>query len=250
MLAATGRRDKMRYVHAITIAGMSAFYLSTEYLVKDSLAPAVCRWCEPPGFDRSVRDALVWSNVDRAETLGDVTAFVAQPLGMAGLLVAASWPGDRRRWFDDLAPVLEAGISVSIIDQAFKFAIGRSRPFVRFGPPERPPEVDDNVSFFSGHAALAFSLAVSAGVVAHRRGYRLEPAIWATGLTIATATAYLRIAADKHYLTDVAVGAVVGAGFGYLVPRLLHIDVLYRARDGGVRALIPTARGVALVGSF
>jgi hypothetical protein len=40
------------------------------------------------------------------------------------------------------------------------------------------------------------------------------------GFTSASATGYLRIAADRHYLTDVLVGAAIGGAVGWAVPRL------------------------------
>jgi membrane-associated phospholipid phosphatase len=44
-------------------------------------------------------------------------------------------------------------------------------------------------------------------------------------MSVATATALLRIVADKHYLSDVVVGAAVGTASGLLLPLVLH----YRA---------------------
>src|SRR6059058_3168029 len=72
----------------------------------------------------------------------------------------------------------------------------------------------DNLSFFSGHATLAFALATSAGTVASMRHHRLAPVMWAVGLLLATTGGYLRIAADRHYATDVLTGALVGSAVG------------------------------------
>ena len=36
---------------------------------------------------------------------------------------------------------------------------------------------------------------------------------------VAAATAYLRIAADRHYASDVTAGAIVGSAIGGAVPR-------------------------------
>ena len=69
---------------------------------------------------------------------------------------------------------------------------------------------------------MAFSIAVSAGTVASMRGYRWAPLVWATGLTLGATTGYLRMAADRHYFTDVVTGAVVGSAVGFAVPYLLH----------------------------
>ena len=82
--------------------------------------------------------------------------------------------------------------------------------------------VDGNLSFFSGHTSFAFSLAVASGTVASMRGYRAAPAVWGVGLGAAAVTGYLRIAADRHYATDVMTGALVGSALGFAVPYLLH----------------------------
>jgi membrane-associated phospholipid phosphatase len=52
------------------------------------------------------------------------------------------------------------------------------------------------------------------------RGYKVAPYIWGIGLPLAATTAYLRIAADKHYTTDVIAGSLIGATAGLLIPRL------------------------------
>ena len=44
----------------------------------------------------------------------------------------------------------------------------------------------------------------------------------ASGLSMAAFTGYLRIAADKHYLSDVLTGAIVGSAVGFVVPYFLH----------------------------
>jgi membrane-associated phospholipid phosphatase len=38
--------------------------------------------------------------------------------------------------------------------------------------------------------------------------------VWATGLTLASTVGYLRIAADKHYFSDVVTAAIIGSIVG------------------------------------
>lgn len=110
-------------------------------------------------------------------------------------------------------------------------------------------EKERNLSFFSGHSSLAFSLAVSSGTVASLRGYRWAPLVWAVGLPVAAFTAYSRVAADAHYLSDVVVGSVMGALVGGGIPLLFHGRV-----DGPVTAtrVVPYADGrvFGLAGNF
>jgi membrane-associated phospholipid phosphatase len=105
------------------------------------------------------------------------------------------------------------------------------------------PSNEDNLSFLSGHTSLAFSVAISAGMVAHRRHYRYEGAIWASGIAFSTLTAYLRVAADKHYFTDVTSGAALGIAAGLFIPQLTDSLPLELA-------VVPTANGVAITGAF
>lgn len=238
------RTNRRRLAHAAAIAVGGAVYVTVQ-LEKDRLAPATCTWCDPPGFDASVRDALVWNDPKRANTLADIAGYYSPPVFAIGSLILASGARDARHWVDDALPVFEAGIGVSLLHHIAKFSLPRERPAHHFGGVEVEPG-EPNFSFFSGHTSLAFSIAVSAGTVAHLRHYRAEPYIWAGGLALATATAYLRIAADAHYLSDVTVGAIMGSLTGYAVPHLLHRDVFFSERA----TLAPTPNGVALVGRF
>ncbi|MDB4986374.1 MAG: phosphoesterase PA-phosphatase related, partial [Myxococcaceae bacterium] len=78
-----------------------------------------------------------------------------------------------------------------------------------------------------GHTSFSFALAVWSATVASRRGYRWSPLVSAVVLTLATTTGYLRVAADRHYLTVVAAGAAVGSTLGIAIPYLFH----HLARD-------------------
>lgn len=223
-------RKSHRAAHLTATVVGGAIYLGSEYVVKDKLAPAFCNWCVPGSIDTDVRDALRWNDTDRASQLSNLTGFVLAPVAAIGLVSVAGWDagGDETtRWIDDALPVLESGVTAALLSQATKFAVGRQRPFVHFAEdPAHIASSDDNLSFYSGHTTLAFSLAVSSGMVVHYRNYRWEPVVWVTGLSLATATGYLRIAADKHYLSDVVVGAASGAIVGLAIPTLLHRDTL------------------------
>jgi hypothetical protein len=221
------RTDRTRAYHAIAIGAMATAYGLSEFVFKDTFAPDECGWCNPPGVDRSVRDALVWDEVSTARGLSNVTGFGLAPALSIGTLV------------------LSGAAAVSLINQTIKFTFGRSRPFVRFGDPNMEHHPDDNLSFFSGHTSFTFALAVSAGMVAHRRHYKAEPVIWAGGLALAAGTGYLRIAGDKHYFSDVVLGAIAGTAAGIVVPLWLHDEVL--GKDVNI---VPTGKGVAIVGSF
>jgi membrane-associated phospholipid phosphatase len=211
-----------------TITGAAiAFWIGTE-VFKSHLAPSTCRWCDPPGFDSSVRDALRWDDTEKANVISYVIPLGVEPLFVFGLDALAARDAKAptgAAWVDALL-ISEATAIAMAMNQAVKFVVGRERPFVHALPEDEKQNTahpsDNNVSFYSGHATFAFALATSAGTVASMRGYRLAPWIWASGLTLAAATAYLRIGADRHYFSDVTTGIVVGSLTGFAVPYFFH----------------------------
>ena len=81
-------------------------------------------------------------------------------------------------------------------------------------------------SFPSGHTNTAFT-AAGLSCVHHMHvplyDNQLADALACAGtLTLAAATGTLRIVGDRHYTTDVLVGAMIGFGVGYGLPTLLH----------------------------
>jgi membrane-associated phospholipid phosphatase len=115
---------------------------------------------------------------------------------------------------------------------ASRFA-GRARPYAQDCHPETLKTItrdcggeNDNKSFYSGHAAAAFT---SAGLTCvhheHLPLYGGGPVetwacVWA--LSVASATGLFRIIGDAHYASDVLFGAGVGWFYGYVMPKLLH----------------------------
>jgi membrane-associated phospholipid phosphatase len=238
--------DRERAMHAGLIAGMAGTYLVVEFAFGSDLSPKQCRWCNPDGFDVSARNALKWQNTSLANNLSTATGYVGTPVLMSGLLVAGGWGRGGRRHFDDVAPVFESALAAGLLQHISKFSVGRQRPYAHYAAPGTlVPTEEDNVSFWSGHTTLAFSLAVSAGSVASTRGYRIAPFVWVTGLSLAAATGYLRIAADKHYAVDVLTGAAMGSLVGYVWPRVV---TRYLHRDS--LTVAPTPSGIAVLGRF
>lgn len=236
--------ERHRVLRGVLLIASAGVYLTSETVAKDALVPSSCRWCKPDGLDDAVRGALHWGDARRAGVLSDVTGFALVPISAAGLLALASYERGER-WLgygDDLLALGESLVYSQLVIQVIKLTTGRARPYAYHGV-DRMSTNDDNLSFASGHSALTFGIAVTAGAIAHRRHDRLEPVIWATGLTLAATTAYLRIAADQHYLTDVVAGGAIGAGLGLVIPRI----------TGALPAeiqLVPTGTGVAVSGAF
>jgi membrane-associated phospholipid phosphatase len=204
----------------VTLAAGAAWGVSEA--LKPVLAPSSCRFCAVNGLDAGAR-ALKWNDTRAADTTSNVFAFGLAPayaIGAAALgAVGAGHP--REAWSDFLV-VAEATAIAMDVNQLVKFAVGRERPFVHAGPATRPHEPDDDLSFFSGHSTFTATLASASTTVAllhHRSSW---PIVAVSGAALALGTGYLRIAADKHYLTDVVTGLVVGSAMGIALPILLH----------------------------
>jgi membrane-associated phospholipid phosphatase len=240
--AADPASEARTQLHVAIVLGGTLLYVASETVLKEPLSPDRCRWCSENALDANVSDVLRWSDGDVASRLSDVVAFGATPLVSGGLLAIAGH--GESRWIADGLAVAESAVATGLVTQLVKVTAGRRRAFVEL---DGTPTVEDNLSFFSGHTSLAFAIATSAGTVASMRGDRLAPWIWASGLTLAATVGYLRLAADHHWLTDVATGAAVGAAIGVAVPRLFHGHL--RVGDTEL-ALALTPRGVALGGAF
>lgn len=222
----------------VTVTSLAGAAWLTSELLKPVLVNDKCRWCyrgedgsdQLNRVDRAIRDAALWERPHTANTVSSVLGFVVEPVAVMGLTAAAAGYDKSIGGFPlDALLITEATFIAADVNQVVKFAVARERPFVHYlahAPGEPPPPTDtpadDNLSFFSGHTTLVFALATSAGTVASLRDYRLAPAVWATGLSMAASVGYLRIAADMHYFSDVLTGAIVGSAVGIGVPLLFH----------------------------
>lgn len=215
-------------IHVPLTLGLGLLYFLGEAPLKAPLSSDQCRWCGPILFDDAVRDGILWDDTHRAHTISNYTGFIGAPLFAIGGIGLAAHLDDRgtSNWFDDGLIIAESAAMAGVVNFTIKAAVGRERPFVHQLAPEDKPLTprpqDNNQSFYSGHSTLSMSLAISAGTVAHMRGYRWAPALYGGGIALSLTTGYLRIAADKHWSTDVLTGWILGAAIGYAVPRYLH----------------------------
>jgi len=216
------------------------------------------RWTGGILFDDAARDALrVRSPAarDRVRTLSDVLAVSTVAwVGVDSLLV----PLAKRS--GSVASQLtlmdaEAFAMSTLVTMTMYKTIGRARP--SYADCVKDPAFDplcdsgSTASFPSGHTSAAFT---AAGLsCAHHLHLPLYGGGFADELAcggaiaLASATAALRVMGDRHYVSDVFVGAAIGFGTGFAVPTLLHY-----AAPGGATAMsvAPAPAGLVIAGVF
>ncbi len=201
---------------------------------------------------------------------GLVLGLTAVPVLLDAAIMAWLVRGDPELMGRMILIDLQAHAFAQGLTTIFKYAVGRERPMARGCREDaqrrredptcdsRPdPEIAPE-SFFSGHTSLAFTSA--ALICLHHTELGLfgpegDAAACATGMALASTVGILRILADRHYATDVILGAGVGILSGWLVPWLLHYDVADAAGLEGTSAtLAPMIDGqnigVQLFGAF
>ena len=180
-------------------------------------APKECRICTPPAADEAMREAIVWKKTGTATKLSDAGLGLTSAWAIGSLTIAAA--ADHRLRAADSLLVVESTSLAMMLNQIVKLEVARKRPDAP-SDKGKPPNPQHNMSFFSGHATWTFASSVSAGTVAFLRGYRGAPVVLGGGLALSAATSYFRLAANRHWPTDVLAGAAIGSLIGAIVPRL------------------------------
>lgn len=188
---------------------------------------------QSPSEMKDVSDLLPWDRPVAGrynKTAGDVSTWAAA-LGVAPLaLGAASWYRGDALGADFAAYTLmfaqalalQSGLnlvvrSMSLWPRPYIYATGGDGAAAASAA-----EGEAYGSFFSGHTSAAFTIAVFTGEwfseFYPNSAYR--PLVWAASLSLAGFVGALRIAAGKHYPTDVVVGALAGTGISLAVIKI------------------------------
>lgn len=151
------------------------------------------------------------------------------------LLAAAPWP---MLWYDntllntlnDITIIYESALTAMALSGLATLSAQRARPFVygTTAPEEVRTSPNGALSFVSGHTTMAFALSTSTFWTIYRR-HGSGTYAWTTlgiGTALASFVAVGRVAAGKHFPTDVLTGAAVGASVGTLIPALHDAPVL------------------------
>ena len=148
------------------------------------------------GFDKEISQKLEWENTRLADGVSDVVVIglVSSPLIYSG--VKGKWD--------------KTAISIGLIGMNHLFTGYLKGIFKR----ERP-NGEDFRSMPSGHSSDAFTSASLLCVLSK------DPLICTSGFLLAGTVGYLRIAARKHYFSDVLVGAGLGLINGQVIPTVI-----------------------------
>lgn|GEM_PF-427581 len=142
----------------------------------------------------------------------------------------------------DMVVMAEAVLLNGALNQIAKLAIARPRPLLYERELDHPRQSDPDsyLSFYSAHTSSAFALTLAyAQTFAYRHPdspYRFL--VYAGAVLVSGAIGVSRIAAGKHFPSDVLVGAAAGAAVGLAIPWLHRNDqsvqLSVSAMPGGV----------------
>ena len=235
--------------------------------------PALGVW----GWDEAISDALYPGPGAGRFGWGvpDLTGEVALPAVTIGFYAAdalALWgkgtsiSGDPNA-DHELFALLEGYSATVFLTEAAKLGVGRTRPVLALDRPD-PPDLGEEatLSFFSGHTSSSFYLAaflwrdLSDWLVYDKLGDATDGTrLWAGRIAPAAAlygvagvVGLSRIIDQRHYFSDVLVGALVGGAAGNLA-YALHFDGAGRPRrrhGPGRLQVVAGPGGVGVAGAF
>jgi membrane-associated phospholipid phosphatase len=163
---------------------------------------------------------------DRAAALSDATLAVTIVAPVL-LELPRGWNGDTGRHLLLYGEAISANLFVHSLT---KYLVQRPRPYNYHSDPRvaewaREAGKDSHVSFYSGHASTSFAAAVAGSYLfaSGAADREIKAMVWLFEVTLASATANLRVRAGRHFYSDVVTGAIVGSAIGFLVPAL-HAD--------------------------
>ena len=184
----TNRQYNLRYAHhsfcvALPVAAVGFALIPADKHIADGVQAKL------PGFEAKFDDYLQYAPWAAHLAMG--------ACGVKGV--------SKNRWQVLTADAMAAVMMAATV-KGLKICVNRTRPN------------GEEESFPSGHTAKAF---MGATLLAHEYGSR---SIWIpiAGYTAATATGVMRVLNNRHYLSDVVVGAAVG---------ILTAELAYWATD-------------------
>lgn len=207
--------------------------------------PGESRFSNANRFDLFMRQIALDGDAARgADLASDFTRYSAMLWPIADAVMVAAADRNLRVATQLMLMNIQSMAITGFLVRTTKITTGRLRPHESDCDPTVEECVTVGSSFFSGHTATSFT---GAGLVCvqHRHldlygGGWGDKAACGMAMTAAVGTGLLRMLADRHWVTDVMVGATVGLLSGWLVPRLLYFrsgadeDFIHRRMRRGV----------------
>jgi len=242
--AQSPRRGTYRFRTSVDLPVMAATtpILAAWFLGDEFASPHCAPRCDPStlnALDRPVagRFAPGWQRVSDVGLLS---------FGALAITTLALHEGVPTSW-QDTAIVLESVMVANATAILFNFAVRRPRPLVYGDEASLEQRMRGNagLSFFSGHTANAFAVAVAMfQVLRHTARPALAYGVLGVGLSVATFVAISRVMAGAHFPSDVIAGAIVGSASGWAVPALHGRQVFVAPTP------LVAGAGLSLAGTF
>ena len=175
----------------------------------------VSEYNAPNKVDAIVRNSLRWNKIKSVDAK-NMSDFLLYGVFIGVIPASTIYLNNFNLFLINLEILSVNGLITNIV----KYGVGRQRPYSHFGTKNNDKE--SFKSFFSGHTSTAFAIGTSTAKILDNYTQLNSKTIWTTSLGLATLTGYFRIAADKHYFTDIIAGAMVGTLVGYLGFDALH----------------------------
>jgi len=220
---AFGEPAPARRLPAWAPALMMAGALAASEFAADGFADGGVRF--ESGMDRRVRTRLASGSRGGRRAAAVASDVLLGGLG-AALVVDWMWLRDEHGGLESVGADGSYLMANLMSVQVAKRGVERERPYGTGCRSDRDyvsgcdDRLDSHASFYSGHASTSGTLA---GLICARHLGRSErtwrdPATCGGAVATSLATGMLRIAAEKHFATDVLVGWAAGAVFGYVLP--------------------------------
>jgi membrane-associated phospholipid phosphatase len=164
-------------------------------------------------LDRPLRHFLQAHRSRELDGLADVMRHLGEPQiygGVAGGMLLSGLIANDEDVKRAAGRLILAEVVTLLSDQVLKKVVGRARPDASESPFDFDPFHNKQVSFVSGHTAMAFTLATSLADDIEETWATVPLYLFATG------TAWSRLNDDRHWPSDV----VGGAALGYLVAKM------------------------------
>ena len=190
-----------------------------ESLLVQSLLPLALTAVGSTWQDYAVKDDIGrFTQGEQSRWISDMMLYAPGALMLGTYVFLPATYGKESDSFNRLLVNAVAGLAMDVaLTSALKYSFKRQRP-----------DASEDNSFPSGHTAITFY----AATMLHKEyGCSISPWISVAGYGVATGMGLSRIAADKHWMSDVLTGAGIGifsAEFAYWLDGIIFGEDTYR----------------------